>query len=212
MYITKKKPLLQMAARNYKLHYVLLFGTDIQGYFMYLSTDKWIANRKRHSRGLLSYHPQYAELFRRNIYVYNLHFISFVCIHYDDVIMSVMSQSNHQHHDCSLNRLFRRRSKKTSKLRVIGLCAGNSPITGEFPAQNASNAENVSIWWRHHVHRNDTGIVEILPTGRQGLNEIILVGYLPYWYTNFAVYKHTLNPNEHRAQSLPYTTVFGSPR
>ena len=23
--------------------------------------------------------------------------------------------------------------------------------TGEFPAQMASNAENVSIWWRHHV-------------------------------------------------------------
>ena len=29
---------------------------------------------------------------------------------------------------------------------------GNSPGTGEFPAQMASNAENVSIWWRHHVH------------------------------------------------------------
>ena len=36
--------------------------------------------------------------------------------------------------------------KKTSKLRVAGLCAGNSPVTGEFPAQMASNAENVSIW------------------------------------------------------------------
>ena len=35
--------------------------------------------------------------------------------------------SNHQPHDCLLNRLFRRRSKKTSKLRVTGLCAGNSP-------------------------------------------------------------------------------------
>ena len=44
------------------------------------------------------------------------------------------------------------RSKKTSKLRVTGLCAGNSPMTGEFPAQMASNAENVSIWWRHHDH------------------------------------------------------------
>ena len=43
------------------------------------------------------------------------------------------------------------RSKKTSKLRVAGLCVGNSPGTGEFPAQMASNAENVSIWWRHHV-------------------------------------------------------------
>ena len=50
-----------------------------------------------------------------------------------------------------LNRLFRRRSKRTSPLRVNGLCAGNSPVTGEFPAQMASNAENVSIGWRHHV-------------------------------------------------------------
>ena len=60
------------------------------------------------------------------------------------------SVSNHQPHDCLLNRLFTRRSKKTSKLRVTGLCAGNSPEIGEFPAQRASNAENGSIWWRHH--------------------------------------------------------------
>ena len=37
------------------------------------------------------------------------------------------SVSNHQPHDYLLNRLFRRRSKKTLKLRVTGLCAGNSP-------------------------------------------------------------------------------------
>ena len=60
------------------------------------------------------------------------------------------SVSNHQPHDCLLNCLFRCRSKKTSKLRATGLCAGNSPGTGEFPAQMASYAENVSIWWRHH--------------------------------------------------------------
>ena len=58
--------------------------------------------------------------------------------------------SNHQPHGCLLNRLFRRKSKKASKLRVTGLCAGNSPGTGEFPAQMASYAENNSIWWRHH--------------------------------------------------------------
>ena len=45
--------------------------------------------------------------------------------------------------------------QKTSKLRATGLCAVNSPGTGEFPAQMASNAENVSIWWRHHVKRNN---------------------------------------------------------
>ena len=46
------------------------------------------------------------------------------------------SVSNHQPHDCLLNRLFRRRSKKTSKFRVTGLCAGNPLGTGEFPAKN----------------------------------------------------------------------------
>ena len=35
--------------------------------------------------------------------------------------------SNHQPRGCLLSRLFRRRSKKTSKLRVTGLCVGNSP-------------------------------------------------------------------------------------
>ena len=56
--------------------------------------------------------------------------------------------SNHQPDDCLLNCLLTRRSKTTTKLR---LCVGNSPVTGEFPAQRASNAENVSISWRHHV-------------------------------------------------------------
>ena len=57
--------------------------------------------------------------------------------------------SNHQPHDCLFNRFFIRKSKKTSTLRVTGLCEGNSLVIGEFPAQRASNAENVSIWWRH---------------------------------------------------------------
>ena len=55
--------------------------------------------------------------------------------------------SNHQPHKCLFNHSFRRRSKKTSEFRVTGLCAG----TGEVPAQMASNAENVFIWWRHHA-------------------------------------------------------------
>ena len=70
--------------------------------------------------------------------------------HYNDVMMSVMASQT-----TSLTIVYstvysRRRSKKTPKLRVTGLCAGNSPVTGEFPTRMASNAENVSIWWRHH--------------------------------------------------------------
>ena len=73
--------------------------------------------------------------------------------------------SNHQPHECLLNSLFRRRSKKTSKLRVTGLCEGNSPVTGEFPAQRASEAENVSIWWRHHGF-NKSAATELLKSIR----------------------------------------------
>ena len=59
--------------------------------------------------------------------------------------------SNHRHLDCLFSLLFRRPSKKTPKPRVTGLYEGNPPVTGGFPSQRASDAENVSIWWRHHV-------------------------------------------------------------
>ena len=63
--------------------------------------------------------------------------------------------SNNQPHYCLFNRLFRRRSKKIKedqrKLRATGICEVNSPVTVEFPAHRASNAENVSIWWRHYA-------------------------------------------------------------
>ena len=59
---------------------------------------------------------------------------------------------SHQPHGCLLNRLFRRRSKKTSKLRVTGLCVGNSPGPVNSPHKRASYAENASIWWRHHAN------------------------------------------------------------
>ena len=53
--------------------------------------------------------------------------------------------SNHWRLDCLLSRLFRHGSKKTSKLSATGLCAGNSPGTGEFPTEKANNAEAISI-------------------------------------------------------------------
>ena len=53
--------------------------------------------------------------------------------------------SNHRRLDCLPNHLFRCISKKTSKLRVTGLCEGKPPVTSGFPSQRASNTENVSI-------------------------------------------------------------------
>ena len=70
--------------------------------------------------------------------------------HYNDVTMSAIASQI-----TSLTivywSIYSGRLKKTSKLRVTGFCAGNSPVTGEFSAQMACNAENFSIWWRHHV-------------------------------------------------------------
>ena len=73
--------------------------------------------------------------------------------------------SNHLHLDCLLHRLLRPRSKKTSNIHVTGFCEGNSPETGEFPTQRASNAEDVSIWWSHQVYK------QFLPRKRR--NEFI---------------------------------------
>ena len=70
---------------------------------------------------------------------------------YRSASLSTISILHHRRLDGLLNPLFRRRSKKASKLRATGLCEGNSPVTGEFPAQRTSNAKKVSIWWRHHV-------------------------------------------------------------
>ena len=64
----------------------------------------------------------------------------------------------------------RRSSKKITKLRVIGLCEGNPPVTGEFPTQRTCNAKNASIWWRlHEFRRNpDTGLDNALvPSGNR---------------------------------------------
>ena len=41
--------------------------------------------------------------------------------------------SNHRRLDCLLNRLSMRRSRKTSMLRVTGLCEGNSRVTVNSP-------------------------------------------------------------------------------
>ena len=74
-------------------------------------------------------------------------------MHYSDVMTGTMASQITSLTDCLLSRLFKHSSKKTSKLRVTGLCEGNSPVTGVFPAQMTSDAENVSIWWRHHLYR-----------------------------------------------------------
>ena len=47
--------------------------------------------------------------------------------------------------------------REKSKPRVTGLCEGNTPVTGGFSSQRASNAKSASIWWRHHAGLNKHG-------------------------------------------------------
>ena len=72
------------------------------------------------------------------------------------------SVPNHQPHDCVLNRLFRRRWKKTSKLRVTGLCVGKSPrpvnsphkgpVTRKmFPFDDVIMIAHLSVSTTHYV-------------------------------------------------------------
>ena len=70
------------------------------------------------------------------------HFFERKCLnHHNDVIMGAIASQI-----TSLTIVHSSAcSKKTSKLRATGLCVGNSPGTGEFPAQMASNAENLSF-------------------------------------------------------------------
>ena len=70
--------------------------------------------------------------------------------------------SNHRRLRCLFNHLSRGTWKKTSKLCVTGLCEGTPPVNGGFPAQRASDAENVSIWWCHHEISNPGHMVSEL--------------------------------------------------
>ena len=72
------------------------------------------------------------------------------------------SVSNHQPHDCLFNPLIRRRSKKTSKLRVTGLCAGNSPGSHKWP-----------VTWK--VFPFDDVIMRLVLLSQEG-KELILFG------------------------------------
>ena len=73
--------------------------------------------------------------------------------------------SNHQPRHCLCSRIFRRKSKKNQSSALLSLCAWNSPAIGEFPAQMASNAENVYIWWRHRAQSMSWLAIHGLPVG-----------------------------------------------
>ena len=72
------------------------------------------------------------HIFRRNTCRSQLSWQVYNILNYNDVIMGPMASH-------------------ITIVYSVGLSAGNSPGTGEFPAQMVSDSEDVSIWWHHHV-------------------------------------------------------------
>ena len=119
---------------------------------------------------------------------------------------------NHRCLDC----LFRCRSKKTPTLRVTGLCKGNSLVTCDFPAQRASNAQNVPfddatmIYW--HMISRDTYVLVVFDiscditmkmllflTVKYVLHYISLLSQVCFVKAKLIIVKHSVVHNHLRA-------------
>ena len=110
----------------------------------HVSSGPIVTSRKQHG---VSNHLQHSCVFNN---LFRIQKLTLFLAHHSDVIMSAMaSQINGVSFVYSA--VYSGADKKTSKLRGTGLCEGNSLVTGEFPVQRGSNAENDSIWWRHHI-------------------------------------------------------------
>ena len=73
--------------------------------------------------------------------------------YYSDVIMTAMASHFTSLMIVSLAVDSGEDQRKHPSSALLAFVRGNSPVTGEFPTQKASNAANVSIWWRNHgVH------------------------------------------------------------
>ena len=93
--------------------------------------------------------------YANTLYCHHRHCINRIC-HYSDVIMYTMSS---QITGVSIGYSTICSGADQRKYHITDLCEGNLPVTGEVPAQGASNAENISIWWRHHACEEWVGYI-----------------------------------------------------
>ena len=128
---------LQIKTFSYESHYVMWHLYDssstasVPTTILYISLRMIRLNWLQHLPGLISYTG------RRN-----------GIIHYNSVIICAMASQ-------IVSNVAQLLAEAQIMRRVTGLCAGNSPVTGEFPAQKASTAEILPIWWRHHETRGN---------------------------------------------------------
>ena len=97
--------------------------------------------------------------------------------------------SNHQPHGCLLNLLFRRRSKKTWKLRVTGLCVGNSPGPVNSPHKGPVTRKMfpfddviISHWCGLGHRRCNRGDIKIIHYSR--IRVLLDTNCHPRWWLN----------------------------
>ena len=112
------------------------------------------------------------------------HLFPEIFFHYNDVVMNAMvSQIAGVSIICSTVGLGADQRKHQSSASLT-LFEGNSPVTDELHAQNASNAENVSIWWRHH---SNTAIwfydAQYILGKFESHITINVISSTPYWVT-----------------------------
>ena len=98
--------------------------------------------------------------------------------HYSDVIMSAMASQITGVSIVYSTFCSGAGQRKHQSSALLAICARNSPVTGEFSAQRASNAENVSICWRHHYifSRNDHNMTDKIVIEINNLKQSLFQG------------------------------------
>ena len=116
-----------------KMHKTFITENSFENYkFQIISNhlrSQWVQRKHTPLTSVCGEFNWIIPILTRRYFISSFRYCSLQCRHNGrDVV------SSHQPYDYLLNRLFRCRSKKTAKLRVTGLCAGNSPVNGEFSA------------------------------------------------------------------------------
>ena len=89
--------------------------------------------------------------------------------------------------------------KKTAKLGVTGLIAGNSPVAVEFPTERASNVDFFSIWWRYHEYQKRSKKSDVPEMGRahqETIRPTCWHGSTPLWQW-YSKYVSLFNTRKH---------------
>ena len=117
---------------------------DYQNKFLIMSLWRWHLDPTAHA--LTGLWREIMTFFLRIT-----HLITTITVtHYSDVIMRAIA-SQMTHVSMVYSTFVRAHIKENLKAPCHWLCGGISPMAGESPAQRASNAQNISIWWRHDV-------------------------------------------------------------